>query len=1279
MKLVKLIAVLALAGTGFEAGAQTCDQTYYKSYFGKAPVCYCWPKVDSPCWIGEYYYCGTNQRTAQPAGLSCTWDGGQAVCKYAGCGIDPTLLCCGESDTSSSCPQAPRAPEICGDGANQDCNGHIDEGCCPGGKCPAPGGSSSQPDCNGAAGDDPIILSSRASVTEPFTDFAVEHVTKLSLTRMYASNDVSIVKGTSSVLGHGWHHDWEAQLTCASGICTVMRGLAPAMQFAKAGSAASGDGTETWDVYKPRAIQGVTSHHGLLARRPTGTWILFLENGQELQFATVCDACSSADATSPRCKAPESGGIARLVRLVDGAGNGVAVTYDRPGGVFLGLRDDLGHALELRADDACSAGLARELRYDGSAVARYAYSGLDLRSATDADGSVLRSYVYHAGSGGRLQAVLNEAGQAIAEFQYDTSWQATGVADMRSSVAVSYGANGSVTVTEQFHGANGVSSSTSVRTLNVFGRVSSVSDGCACGPAKNVTWTPAGELTCSMDTLGHVTTQELDAVGRVARRVEYGGSTCTPPSPLPPDAREERRGYGLTRSIATGYVLDLDTVTRSVRSSALTGTACLLTNPLLFDPISDPSGQANCIGELYDHDTAPKAIDPPGYVCAPSGLRPNSVICRELSVGYVTGASGPMRERHATFYSYDAQGRVVRAYGPVNLDLPGASDVAPVEERTYWDETAELSNRGRLHEVKRYPSSAGTPLVTTYEHDAFGVYRVTAPDGLITTTVKDGRGRPRYTLSARGGASLRTTETRYHDGLSPRLQLLPNGAAVRSTYDTKGRLETVEHLSGDPDATGAPPTLAWSEHHSYDEAGNGIHSERRDALGTLTWQQDREFDVQHRVVRETNPEAPSLAQTWSYDGAGFLASRADEEGRGTSFTPDPLDRPARIRRTSLDTAGNAVGLDVATYAYRPRADTLASVKDGSGATTTYVHDDFGRLERLSSPTLSKGGDVTFGYDARGNVLARTYAGVEASYTYDGLDRVLSMAARDSASGASLQYTYRYDEADDAGLGTGIGRLTSIDEPERTLTFGYDALGQLATETVAEVGVQPALVTQYAYDALGRLETLTYPSGLVVHYERDIASGEVVRVVDVTTGKAYASNVTHYPGGPLSALTFGNGRTLTHIFDLRYQARAVDTTRIIAERERVGRRLDHDGSLRNAERLPPRRGKAFLVRLPRPADGIPGAPRLRVRRSGEPHGGHRGRRHRVVHVQWRSREGALGRRQADARVRLRRPRERLRDRGVRRRRSGGHCRRVPAPRSARAARPVRRHRARRRRP
>ena len=78
------------------------------------------------------------------------------------------------------------------------------------------------------------------------------------------------------------------------------------------------------------------------------------------------------------------------------------------------------------------------------------------------------------------------------------------------------------------------------------------------------------------------------------------------------------------------------------------------------------------------------------------------------------------------------------------------------------------------------------------------------------------------------------------------------------------------------------------------------------------------------------------------------------------------------------------------------------------------------------------------------------------------------------------------------------------------------------------------MTACKYDADGAVWKVTYPSGLRVRYDRDAATREVTRVVDDATGQAFADYVQHAPGGPVTSLSFGNGKTLSQTFDLRYQ-------------------------------------------------------------------------------------------------------------------------------------------------
>jgi hypothetical protein len=88
-----------------------------------------------------------------------------AACKTAACSPVPVSTC---NPTNSQ-------RELCANGADDNCNGQVDEGCAP----KSPGS------CYDRAGADPILLGSRSAVTEPFADFSSDTVVQLSLTRTY--------------------------------------------------------------------------------------------------------------------------------------------------------------------------------------------------------------------------------------------------------------------------------------------------------------------------------------------------------------------------------------------------------------------------------------------------------------------------------------------------------------------------------------------------------------------------------------------------------------------------------------------------------------------------------------------------------------------------------------------------------------------------------------------------------------------------------------------------------------------------------------------------------------------------------------------------------------------------------------------------------------------------------------------------------------------------------------------------------------------------------------
>ncbi len=882
---------------------------------------------------------------------------------------------------------------------------------------------------------------------------------------------------------------------------------------------------EEWTMYQRTYLDTMVSgDRSVLVRRPDGPngqrWIVFLADGRELHFATVCDCSGSTYCNAPLTPSGfVAGGKARLVKVVDARGNAITVSYNGPAGVVKAMADDLGHKLTLKqasGASTCTNPRVGALEYDAAGVttvvASYEYSGDQLTAVRlgGANGAVLRSYEYS--SGGYLKSVRNAAGDPIVEFGYDpATGYATSLVDPSSNLTVAY--PDLLTAQIQIRTARAYSSKT--RTSRSPGGAAH-SMGSA-GSSSQYAWI-ARYLRCREDEEHRVHWYDRDISGRITHHAEYaaGDFSCVSEAPTrvsPPvvPINEEWFEFGLEKQIAlegaTPVAVPLTTVTKARRTSVLANEA--------------GAGQSNTFERTYDY------YDPQNPIagCADTPLPVGSVLCRYIEDGLTKDIDGNVvRQQRATYFSYDARGRLTKTSGPVIVG-GGSDPAAPYEERTYWADSESSVRRGRLHEVKRYPASGATPLVTTYDWDMFGPYQITDPNGRVTLLLRDGHGRVIQRITPDG----RATSVRYYDEGRPRLVLRNGGSSWRFAYDDKGRVNRVEMLAGDPDVPGTAVDVAATQDVVYDPSGNTSVVTLAGADGMVRWLRRQEYDAEHRLQKELHPEDPTKFARWDYDASGLLSSITDEEGRTTQILPDGMGRPTTTHRSGKNAAGGDVALDVAAYGYEGGA-RLKTVTDAAGRTTEYGNDDFGETVSVGSSSTIKSSPWRYGYDARGNVVMRTGGRVATTYAYDALQRLIRVVATNAYDGEQIQYVYVYDTPTG-----GQGRLGSIVEPQRTTEFTYDEVGRLLTETVREAGIDAPLTTEYRYDVDGDLQTIVYPSGqLTLELDRDLATKNVREVRDARTGTKYASDVTYWPAGPLHGLTFGNGTTLEQTFNLRYE-------------------------------------------------------------------------------------------------------------------------------------------------
>ena len=297
-------------------------------------------------------------------------------------------------------------------------------------------------------------------------------------------------------------------------------------------------------------------------------------------------------------------------------------------------------------------------------------------------------------------------------------------------------------------------------------------------------------------------------------------------------------------------------------------------------------------------------------------------------------------------------------------------------------------------------------------------------------------------------------------------------------------------------------------------------------LGLITQVKDPRNQVVKRIgYRDGKVE-------WEEDGSG---------NRTTFSSKLMLAGPVAQQASCEQSAGEAVE----TKTTDPRGHVTTSVFDSCfrlvrkvdaiGGETRYEYDARGFNSKV---TYANGTATARSYDERGNVLAETNgAGESTWFTYDSFNNMLSV--RDGRSATSSDNTYAvtfswdgarrtplsrstpatpqqpsgttqrwtYTAGSEAAVGGGVmpaGLLrTEVDARGRTLTYGYDRLGNLR-----QVTDRVGLVTAYAYDELGRRVSQTvyatgFTAGVTTSYAYD-ALGNLVQqddppVTDVVSG------------------------------------------------------------------------------------------------------------------------------------------------------------------------------------
>lgn len=798
-------------------------------------------------------------------------------------------------------------------------------------------------------------------------------------------------------------------------------------------------------------------------------------------------------------------------------------------GLLIQVTDDFGRSLQLlyNTDSSLShmidpAGNAYGYRYDTTAQFAYVdYPSSGTRQYPNNENDHAGKYGIH--EPGLVTGIIDENQQRYATYEYQAwggvmgvstaSWHGSANADKVTLTYSSYtGATSYTSVTDALGNLKTINFITINGNLKDAGVSQCRAAGCPASITTNITYDTAGYLKSKKDFNGVVTNYTYDDTrGLEMQRIEASGK---------PSQRTVKFVWNTSFRVP-----DL----RSVVNSS--GVIEALTKWSY-----NPRGQAlsRCVID-------PAVGSASGYTCgsstnAPTGVRQSTyTYCEQADIsagtcpliGLVTSANGPRQTTGTGMGGLDDT--ITYVYYPTDDATCASNGACPHRHGDLWKVTNAL---GQITEYVTYDKNGRV----TRMKDANGTYTdmVYHPRGWLTDRIVYAN------ATGTAGAGDATMHIDYDAVGNVTKVTQPDGAFLAYAYDDAHRLTKIsDNLNNAIDY--CPGGVGNAE--CLDAAGNRKVEQVRDPSGNIKRSLHRVYNQLSQLTQVLNAASlpversdalnstiGGLAIKDGYDPNGNRVLSQDGLNVKTEQDYDPLNR----LKTTIQNLG---GADLATkntttgYVYDTR-DNLRTVVDPDSLSTTYDYDGLNNLTGLHSPDT---GFSQYTPDAAGNRISQTdNRGQVSTYTYDALNRLTAIAY---VGASALNVGYAYDQADGTTGCTGSfpqGRLTTMTDASGSTTYCYDRHGNVTRKT--QLTGSTALATQYTYNVADRLATMTYPSGAIVTYGRDVLGR--VQTVDwqANAGASAISLVggaTYYPFGPLNTLTFGNGRMQSRTYDQDY--------------------------------------------------------------------------------------------------------------------------------------------------
>jgi RHS repeat-associated protein len=497
-----------------------------------------------------------------------------------------------------------------------------------------------------------------------------------------------------------------------------------------------------------------------------------------------------------------------------------------------------------------------------------------------------------------------------------------------------------------------------------------------------------------------------------------------------------------------------------------------------------------------------------------------------------------------THHEYDSAGRqikVIRGYGTTNAsatnyvyDNPGRKTSQTDANNSTTTYAYDADNR-----LVSVTSGYGTAnaSTTTYAYDDAG-NRTAVTDARNNKTQFQFDARKRLTKTTYPDS---TTTVNTYDGPGNLASVTDQALnAVQYTYDAANQLKSVVQLNH-------PNPLANTNYYGYDPLGN-LTSLTDENLHTTS----NTFDQLNEPIQKLLPDG-QLTESRTYDAAGNLQTLTHFNGQITTYSYDALNRlltritpneaPVSFTYTATgkyltSTAGDGTvnylydSLDRLTskatpegtlsYTYYADGQVESIISSNpNGASVAYTYDDLNRLSTVVDNNLPGQNTTTYTYDPASNVATvATPNGITAKFTYDPLNRLTELSTPPVAD-------YKYT------LGPTGNRTGSTEQGGRALTWSYDNIYRLTSETIADDPTNNNGSASYTLDPVGNRTSVNSTFSVVnpvagSYNPDDQLASEIYDAngnVTSTGGMSYTYDSQNH-----MLTASGNGKSISMIYD-----------------------------------------------------------------------------------------------------------------------------------------------------